>query len=88
MSTTLSYSGQTESENKEAAKISYSMLRQRINEEGYTPNPNFNIGKMLSIGNECPPRQIFQKRKYELQVSYVCIFAYATIFIRITIDFY
>lgn len=42
--------------------------------------------KMFSIRNECPPRHVLQKRKYmnpKLHIS-----TYATIFIRIAIDFY
>lgn len=55
VSTILSYSGQTEREDKAAAKLLCSVLRQWINEEGYTPNPSFNIDEMFSIRNECPP---------------------------------
>lgn len=42
--------------------------------------------KMFSIRNECPPRHILQKRKYmDFKLH---VFIYATIFIRIAIDFY
>lgn len=81
----LKLSGQTESADKEAAKILCPVSKQEVNEEGYNLDSNFNTDENVLSQKQMPSKTYFKRASISHSL-HIPEHSYVSISVKITSD--